>query len=396
MSEKNTKESNNPRVYNPDEAKFLIEPVKYNMRISQWACILIVIVSIIALAPRYNLYFSYQRDFFMKLKDDQLKAIKNDNMQHFNVAIKADSVFLLKKNSKQELLMLFDTLQRYTNKSHTQLGANFAIDVRKTQKDTLNLVPSMAQKYLLEQWISSTFVNIPILGIKIHASDSSGIIAITFLLLIWWVTFACRKEHFSIVTILQRLEHPRCYYADADIKKDKDNVLGIHFRELQRNVYHGLTAYNVLFPSTKRDNPIWDLNKTKLFCNINSNNECFENHKVVRNDDDEVSNMRKFSNFIFFLPAIVTLLVAFMEIYSLGLPSIFRFEDQAIYTLLNNGNNLLESLIIHAVIPFIIGLACLRLGYKSYKYQRATNKILKDFRDTYIMNCGAVKTGIKI
>jgi hypothetical protein len=101
-------------TYNPAEVRFLVEPVRHNMRTSQWACLVIIIVSIIALTPRYNLYFSYQQNFLKSLKEKQLETLNNMNSQGYNIVYNIDSIALIQNNNEQQSISILnqDTLSK--------------------------------------------------------------------------------------------------------------------------------------------------------------------------------------------------------------------------------------------------------------------------------------------
>ena len=70
-----------------------------------------------------------------------------------------------------------------------------------------NVALAANQLELMKQWIESTFLSIPVLGIKIHSSDASlaGSIAIFFFLLA--TMFAMRKQNHSIGQAARRISH---------------------------------------------------------------------------------------------------------------------------------------------------------------------------------------------
>ncbi len=102
-----------------------------------------------------------------------------------------------------------------------------------------NEVVRYNQEALLQEWIKTRGIDIPLLGIRAGASDVGLLGSISLLVISLWFFYSMRRENHTIALLLIET-------------KDK-------CKEIREVVYHGIIDYLVFTSLTKHDDPISDL-----------------------------------------------------------------------------------------------------------------------------------------
>jgi len=204
-----------------------------------------------------------------------------------------------------------------------------------------NAIVKSNQMELMKEWIGSTFVSIPVLGIKMHVSDASMLGSIAVCLFMLATMFSMRKHNHSVGQLVRRVA----------LTRDLD---------LMRYAYYGLSTEMVFNPTTGNDRPIEDLGDP---------NQNESGGKLV--------GIRNVFSALFFVPAVAIAIVFLCDIISIfWWHSPFREHHTTVGTILI----MKPTVLITAAIMLMVALCCLivtaMLGWKARDYQRANNKLM--------------------
>jgi len=201
-----------------------------------------------------------------------------------------------------------------------------------------NAVTREAHLELMKLWVDSHFISIPLLGIRAGVSDMALIGAITLLILALWFFLAMRRENHAIGTLLRDTQ--------------QENPIA------RRMIFHGIVSYLVFITVTQGDHPIRTL----------KGEEAREPIKFVR----------PIVSVLTFLPAIATLTIILMDIFSVVfLSAPFRYPHAPLLTSLNARAWTQAAVMEGAAL--VLGTLTSVLCLQANRFSDATGDILREY-----------------
>src|SRR5438132_2893762 len=104
---------------------------------------------------------------------------------------------------------------------------------------TSDTVAAHAQQHLIEEWVNSQMIDIPVLGIHIGISDAAPVGGFGILILSIWFYFSTRRENRAIAELL------------IDTWRETD--------EVRSRIFHSIASYLVFLTIANTDDPISSL-----------------------------------------------------------------------------------------------------------------------------------------
>lgn len=204
---------------------------------------------------------------------------------------------------------------------------------------------TIPQIELFKEWTSSTYFSIPVININLQISDASTIISSAFFILVIWLFFSTRRENHIIGKSLF-------------LTLNEEN-------EMKKFIYYGISFSNLFSTISDRDDPITSL-------------------EYVESEKKMIRYARGIVKFVFFAPTVAILSIIALDLYSLfSLSSLFRVNSQVpLHQLLTFWDFI--KIIGMEFFAFGMAISCGFLGYKSWQFEKGTNKIMKDFANEKI------------
>lgn len=207
-----------------------------------------------------------------------------------------------------------------------------------------NEVTEVVQRELLEQWVESCKISIPLLGINVGVSDAPVFGSIGLLIINFWFYVSIRRENHVIGFLLR------------DAKKE----MGPRAREW---VYHGIASSLLFINITRRVEPIMDL--------------------------DGVYDKKKIGNVIgsafrilVFLPSVTVLFLIISDILTIYMISAsYRFPHYPLLEHIEIGDAIKVS--IMDGLAFILLFLIIVLSFKILYFIKATANIMVEFSDDF-------------
>jgi len=262
------------------QADLFIESVRIGMSRARWSYSVVIIICITIFTCSWNVYFSWIKTVFIP---DKVVNVADSN------------------------------------------SCSFA----KNQE-----IVKYAQQNLLINWTQSNYIEIPLIGSKIHITDASIILSCLVTLVLIWLFFATRRENHIIGRTLQ-------YYKDVS-------------DDLKIYVYYGISLSNLFSTYSKNDEPIYSIE--------------------VKDNPKQVPGIRFLLLLIFYVPGILLLSLIILDLCSFNIPSMYRPfflpPSPLQYTI---------KIIFMELFCLICAFSCIFLGYMCHRYERANSKILNEF-----------------
>jgi len=205
-----------------------------------------------------------------------------------------------------------------------------------------NEAVSANQQALLNEWINSTFISIPILGIKIHSSDASfaGSIAIFFFMLA--TMFVMRRQNHTIGQTARRVARTK-------------NL------DYMRYAYLGISYEMVFNPFSNADRPIDNLGDPNK-----------------RQNGKQITGIRSLMVLLYFIPALAIFQNLVWDIISIfWLQSPFRDQFHTVGSEIKNDYQTIIFVFFILIVSALCCLATVLIGNQCRVYQRANAQVLK-------------------
>lgn len=152
---------------------------------------------------------------------------------------------------------------------------------------------------LLKEWVDSTFVSIPLIGIHLTVADASIVGSFALTILTSWFFFSMRRENHLIGLLLR------------DVKFEKED-------EKRAFVFHGILGTQMFATLTNRDVP---------FTNIDEDATQFRH----------LPSNRFVTRVLFFLPVFAIAFTVIFDFFSVfWMPSIFRMPHVPLFELFDD------------------------------------------------------------
>ncbi len=144
-----------------------------------------------------------------------------------------------------------------------------------------------SQKRLLDMWVDSGYLSVPIIGVKLHISDAAFLGSIALAILTLWLFYAMRRQNHLIGRSLRMATRSS--------------------EDVRLFIYYGLTSYNIFTTITTSDFAISTID--------------------YKDDQSKVFGVRAAFNGLFYLPALSILFIIFCDVCSVTwLASAFRSD----------------------------------------------------------------------
>ncbi|MDR1199775.1 MAG: hypothetical protein LBK94_12330 [Prevotellaceae bacterium] len=181
-----------------------------------WSFTVMTIVCIMTLVVLFNHYWSYEEHLYKKMN---VYLRLNDRQDKTNTANITKDTILFGNITQDELI----------NKLNA--GKILPIDSLGLIKEE-NIISEKIRESYIDNHIESSYIAIPILGIKVGVNDILIVMGITFLILSLWLFVCIRAENFTIGKILS-------------LNQTK-NI------NIRRYIFYGICFNNMFFPTTQR------------------------------------------------------------------------------------------------------------------------------------------------
>ncbi len=220
------------------------------------------------------------------------------------------------------------------------MAVEFVTDPAVPEVWEKNPVLEHHHRSLLNEWIASRTISVPLLGIRIGIADANILGGFSLLVISLWFFYSMRRENHLVGELLQ------------DTKEAP--------AETRDYIFHGISAYLVFTSLSDIDYPFMDL----------------KGH-VPRSKGLVVA--RPALRFLVYLPAVAIGMVILMDILSLGvLPSPFRLNpDSPLSKNLGAGEWVQAMVMLFIAFGFFI--ITWMFSSHSSRYERSTAKILNQY-----------------
>jgi len=197
------------------------------------------------------------------------------------------------------------------------------------------------QRTLLRYWVESTFITIPLLGIRFSIADASVIGPLALTVLAIWLFYNFRRENHLIGQTLR----------DAVNEQQETHAF----------VYHGICS-------------------TQVFATLSHNDAPFRT--IDGAQESSLLGVRWLSRVLIYLPAIaigIVILSDFLSIF--WLPAVFREGHQPLWSRLTQHPEMLLSILFRELIAMGFGVITGALLWRTSIYQDGTIAILHKVAD---------------
>ena len=212
-----------------------------------------------------------------------------------------------------------------------------------------SISPPMAQaarEHLLQKWLDSMYVSLPLVNISVQDSDLAFIGSIALFFLMMALFFSMRRSNHLIGRSLQ---------LGMDAADQPPVPLAV-----KKYLYYGLSTLNIFTTVSTNDNPIEDL-------------------KPRDPQGARVWGVRSAFKLLFFLPSLAIFAVVSCDLVSsLALESVVRpgFAPPALSGI---GVGSILKLIAFEFVAVVTGMLCLYFGKRCADYHKADAKILQRY-----------------
>lgn len=205
-----------------------------------------------------------------------------------------------------------------------------------------NAVVAANQLELMRQWVQSTFICIPVLGIRIHVSDASLAGSITVFFFVLATMFSMRKQNHSI--------------GQASRKAAQSKNL-----RLMRHAYYRISGDMIFNPMTDNDRPIDSLT-----------------FPIEEGNAARISGIRIAIAFLYYIPFAAIALSFICDVVSIfWLHSPFRPGHITVGQMFEEDGISLVMAVFMLMVALVLMLMTLFLGNKCREYQQANNRVLQ-------------------
>jgi hypothetical protein len=205
-------------------------------------------------------------------------------------------------------------------------------------------VTEEVQRQIIKEWVESSFITVPILGIKVGIFDGSVFGSIALLIISVWFFLSIRRENHVIGFLLR------------DTKEKGTS-------EERQEIYHGIASYMLFANITKKDQPIEDLN---------------EKHREHRLD----SLMRMAFKILVFLPSFVIAFLIISDILTVYiLPAYYRFPHNPLFEYFRLGDAI--KLTVMEGLAFVLLVLITIICWRILSYVGSTTMILRQYYNEY-------------
>lgn len=211
------------------------------------------------------------------------------------------------------------------------------------EKFTGNEVTDEVQREVIKQWVDSSTISIPFLGIKVGVSDAPVFGSIGLLIINTWFFLSMRRENHVIGFLLR------------DTSKEIDDV------RTREWIYHGIAAYLLFISITKKDEPIREIKKW-------------------RDKQRPNSIMQIAFKALVFLPPISILFLIISDILTVYVKKAsFRYPHTPLFGHLNLGAavKLITMDALAFALLILITVLCAKIVY----YAECTGAVLREYAD---------------
>jgi|GEM_PF-2316912 len=199
-------------------------------------------------------------------------------------------------------------------------------------------VTSEAQRSLLNEWVRSRMISIPILGIEAGVGDGAVIGSLSLYIICIWVLLSMRRENHIIGLLLR--DTTKCNPTTRD------------------TVFHGIISFSVFTIVSNFDEPIDDLDRAPR--------------------EKAVGLVRLTYKILIMLPAITIIWLLLNDVISLFfLPAPFRENNAPVWTSLHFGDWVRR--VLMEFICVIVFIPTLGMCLKIIKYNNGTENILRQY-----------------
>jgi len=200
-------------------------------------------------------------------------------------------------------------------------------------------VTEEVQHQIIKEWVESSFISVPILGIKVGIFDGSVFGSIALLIISIWFFLSIRRENHVIRFLLR------------DTKGKSSRV--------KKEIYHGIASYMLFANITREDQPIEDLD---------------EKHRKHRPD----SLMRMAFKILVFIPSFAITFLIISDIFTVYiLPAYYRFPHDPLFEYF--GFDDAVKLIIMEGLAFVLLILITIICRKTLSYVESTTTILRKY-----------------
>jgi hypothetical protein len=200
-------------------------------------------------------------------------------------------------------------------------------------------VTEEVQRQIIKEWVESSFISVPILGIKVGIFDGSVFGSIALLIISVWFFLSIRRENHVIGFLLM------------DTKEK--------LPEVRKEIYHGIASYMLFANITRKDQPIEDLH---------------EKPREHRLD----SLMRIAFKILVFLPSFVIAFLIISDILTVYiLPAYYRFPHDPLFEHFGLGDAI--KLTVMEGLAFILLVLISIICWKTLSYVGSTTTILRQY-----------------
>jgi hypothetical protein len=212
------------------------------------------------------------------------------------------------------------------------------------------------RQQVIEEWMSTQTYQIPVIGIKIMASDMSLIAPVFFVLITTWLFFVVRREHYTTA----RLVGDIYYVYKKGIERRAPKVI-IFVQE----VYHLIIAETV-FNVIQLDNPVKRLSQTVV------------SGKKVPKPKWILKIRFGVYNAIVWLPMLSIVSIAAVRLMTLTILPSHITGDIHDWT---NVSSLYKWILMFSVVSVLFGLiVCLLNAIQIINFKRFTRQLLDDYQ----------------
>jgi hypothetical protein len=198
------------------------------------------------------------------------------------------------------------------------------------------------QENLLRWWVDSTFINIPVLGIRVHSADASlaGSVLITFFMLA--TLFAMRKQNHTIGQAVRRVAR----------------TLNL---DQMRYAYYTLSNALIFTPMSNNDEAIATLSDPD-----------------ETRPTDRIPGIRLMISTVFFIPGTAILFDLIADVLSIvWIRSPFRDAHPTVWEAISGDGLTIARAAFMMLIAVILGILCMFWGARCRKYQEGNHLIVK-------------------
>jgi hypothetical protein len=201
-------------------------------------------------------------------------------------------------------------------------------------------VVAALQRSLMQQWVESQFITVPLLGLKFCVADASIVGSVALTVISIWLFYSLRREN---------------------------HVTGQTFRdvadegqELKAFVYHGVASTQVFATLSQNDEPMYTIETSRS----QSRRRMF--------------GIRRASRALVYLPAIAIALVIVSDFYSLfRSEAIFRYDHTPIAQQTDKLGNLLLHALPRDVFAALLCIVTIQLLRRTSRFQDGTMALLR-------------------